>query len=456
MRGLLSSRAMTDSHTPRIAVVGAGPAGAAAAHTLVRAGARPVVLEAAPAVGGRTLTEELDGVRVDAGVQLFGSMYTEMFRVLREAGAGGLAVRSPGRDALLRGGRVHEVVYGNVPSMLASGALPLALKLRMGAQYMPFLARHGSALDMHALERAANAGLDRESIAAWGARELGRDFVEYLAYPFLATGYGVLPEETTASLYHMLAHYGAGVEIYALRGGASGFCEAVLAGVRERGGEVRTGAAVSRVEARGGGVEVAGEGWSEEFDAAVVAVPAPTARALLAGSPAAEALAAVRMRPAVSLALALDRPAGVRWFGLSLPRGEARAVAAVAVQENKGPGLAPAGRGALVVFPTPEAGERLAEADPRAVLDALLPEVARVLPGLGRVTRARVFRWREGWTLFPPGYPGRLPELRRAVSGEPRIALAGDYLYAPSVEGAVVSGVRAAERVVRAGAGGAV
>lgn len=448
VRGLLSSRAMTEPHAPRIAVVGAGPAGAAAAHTLARAGARVVVLEARPAVGGRTRTEALDGFRVDAAVQLFGSMYTELFRVLREAGAAGLAVRSPGRDALLRRGRVHEVVYGNIPSMLASGALPLALKLRMGAQYLPFLARHGAALDMHALERAAGAGLDRESIAAWGARELGRDFVEYLAYPFLATGYGALPEETTAALYHMLAHYGTSVEIFALRGGASGFCEAALAGVRERGGEVRTGVSAARVEARGGGVEVAGEGWSERFDAAVVAVPAPAARALLAGSPAADALAAVRMRPAVTLALLLDRPAGVRWFGLSLPRGESRAVAAVAVQENKGPGLVPAGRGALVVFPTPEAGERLLDAEPRAVVDALLPDVARALPGLGAVTRAQVFRWRDGWTLFPPGYPGRLPELRRAVSGEARIALAGDYLFAPTVEGAVTAGVRAAGRLL--------
>jgi oxygen-dependent protoporphyrinogen oxidase len=124
-------------------------------------------------------------------------------------------------------------------------------------------------------------------------------------------------------------------------------------------------------------------------------------------------------------------------------------VAAVSVQENKGPGLVPAGRGALVVFPTPEAGERLLDAEPRAVVDALLPDVARALPGLERsVTRAQVFRWREGWTLFPPGYPGRLPELRRAVSGEGRIALAGDYLYSPTVEGAVTAGVGAANRVL--------
>ncbi|HEX2190198.1 MAG TPA: FAD-dependent oxidoreductase [Longimicrobiaceae bacterium] len=435
---------------PRIAVVGAGPAGAAAAHTLLRAGASVVVFEARHAVGGRTRTDEVDGFRVDAATQLFGSMYTETFRVLREAGAGALAVRSPGRDALLRKGRVHEVVYGNVASMLTSGALPLGLKVRLGTHYLPYLARHASALDMHALERAAAAGMDRESIAAWGERELGTDFVDYLAYPLLATGYGVLPEETTAALYHMLAHYGASVEVFALRGGASGFCEAVLAGARERGGELRAATPVHRVEARPGGVEVVGEGWSEGFDGAVVALPAPAARSVLAGHAAAEWLAGVRMRPAVSLALFLDRPAGPRWFGLSFPRGESRAVAAVAVQENKGPGLVPRGRGLLVVFPTPGMTERLLEAEPRQVVDALLPDVARALPGSDRrVVRAQVFRWRHGWTLFPPGCLARLADFRRGgVEGGAPVALAGDYLHAPTVEGAVTAGVRAALRVM--------
>ncbi len=436
--------------SPRIAVVGAGPAGAAAAHTLVRAGARVVVFEARPAVGGRTRTDDLDGFRVDPATQLFGSMYTGVFRLLEEAGVRSLATRSPGRDALLRNGRVHEVVYGNIPSMLASGALPFGLKARLGMQYLPFLARHGSALDMHALERAAEQGLDRESIAAWGEREIGRDFVEYLAYPFLSTGYGVLPEETTAALYHLLAHYGASVEVFAMNGGASRFCEAVLEGARERGAEVRAETRVRAVVEEGRGVEVAGAGWREAFDGAVVAVPAPVARELRAGTPAAEALGAVRMRPALSLALLLDRPTGVRWFGLSLPRDEARAVAAVSVQENKGPGLVPAGKGLLVVFPTPGAGERLLEAGSREVVDALLPDVVRALPGVDRaVTRAQVFRWRSGWTLFRPGDPGRLPALRRAlVDDAGRAVHAGDYLYAPTVEGAVTAGVRAARRVL--------
>lgn len=439
----------------RVAVVGAGPAGLSAAHALLGAGAVPVVFEARPVVGGRTRTDLVDGFRVDTATQLFGSMYTAFFHLLRQVGAGERAVRAPGRDGIYRRGRIHEVVFGSVPSMLASGAVPLGVKLRLGATYLPFLSRHGEVLDMHALERAAAAGLDRESIAEWGRREMGRDFVEQLVSPLLATGYGMLPEETTAAFYHMLAHHGTRVEIYGLREGADALCRVLAARVGEGGGEVRTGTRVLRVEASEEGVEVAGEGWSERFDAAVVAAPAPVAREVLAGSRAAEWLGGVRMRSTVSLALLLDRPAGVRWFGLSFPRGESRAVAAVCAEENKVPGLVPDGRGLLVVFPTPAAGEALAEAEPARVLDTLLPEVERALPGVrGRVAHARTYRWREGWTLFPPGYLGRLVEFRRGGVEEGRVVLAGDYLHVPTVEGAVVSGVRAAGRVlerVRAG-----
>jgi predicted NAD/FAD-dependent oxidoreductase len=50
--------------------------------------------------------------------------------------------------------------------------------------------------------------------------------------------------------------------------------------------------------------------------------------------------------------------------------------------------------------------------------------------------------------VFYPGHLGALPALRSAAfDAADRVALAGDYLYAPTVEGAVTSGLAAAERV---------
>lgn len=438
---------------PRVAVLGAGPAGMTAAWRLLARGAVPVVLEARGHVGGRMRTDAVGDFRIDTGAQLFSSSFNVFFHLLGRAGAGERAVRSPGRDALWSRGRPHEVVYGSPGSLLASGALPLGTKLKLGATYLPFLRRHAEHLDLHALERAAEAGLDAESIAAWGERQVGRDFVDMLTYPLLATLYGALPEETSAGFYHALSRQGVSLEVFALRGGASGFCEALADVVERGGGEVRCHASVDAVTSvDGGGVEVSGGGWSERFDAAVVATPAPVARELVRDAmPAAAAwLNGVRVRGTATLALLLDRPAGVRWFGLYFARGEAREVATVCVQENKGPGLVPKGRGLVVVFPSPEAGERLLEAEPRRVMDTLLPDTLRAIPGVdGAVERARVHRWPHAWTLFRPGYLAHLGRFGAgAVEGDAPVALAGDYLVSPTVEGATISGWRAADRLL--------
>lgn len=441
-----------DTADLKVAVAGAGPAGLAAALRLHAAGASVTVFEAGAGVGGRTRADHVDGWRIDPAVQLYGSSYTVFRGLLRAAGAEGLLQRSPGRDALWRKGRAHEVVYGSPTSMLASGALPLPLKLKMGAKYLPFLQRHGGDLDLAALERAAAAGLDGESIAAWGRRELGGDFVDLMAAPLLATLYGMTPDEASAGFYHALGRQGLSLEVQALRGGADGFCRAAAEALSAAGAPVRLSATVTAVDAEADGVRVSGGGWSEAFDAAVVALP-PAAALRLANfltPEGAKTLSAVRARPAASLALLLDRPAGVGWFGLSFAAGEAKNVAAVCIEENKVAGLVPPGKGLAVVFALPHAAERLAGATADEAAALLMPDVARALPRLpSTIVQSRLYTWDEGWTVFGPGSLGRLPALRAAAwDSSPRAVLAGDYLYAPTVEGAVTAGLGAADRLL--------
>lgn len=440
------------SESRKIVIIGAGPSGLAAAYRLQRAGWPVVVCEARDQVGGRTRTEEVDGYRIDTGAQLYGSMYSETFALLAELGERERLVRSAGLDALWRDGRAREVIYGSIPSMLTSSALGMRLKMRLGTTYLPFLTRNAQALDIHRPELAAEKGLDVESIETWGEREMGAEFVDSLVYPQLATYYGAIPEETSAGFYHQLAHYGTDVRLFAMRGGAGEMCEILAARVRAEGGEVRLGTPVARVERRGAGVGVAGGGWEEEYAGAVLALPAPSARRLIAapGDPLDDWLAPVRFRPLLTVALLLDRPVGVPFFGLSFARGEGKVVEALCVQENKGPGLVPDGRGLLIACVRPESAAELMESEGPAVLKAIRPDLDRAFPGIAAsITRVRVYRWAEGSAVFQPGYLGHLGEFRGGTAeGDGAIALAGDYLVSPTIEGAVASGLAAADRLI--------
>lgn len=435
-----------------IAVVGAGPAGLAAAWELVRAGRRVTMWEERGGAGGRMRSDTVDGASADVAVQLLSSTYRTLREMARDLGVGDRIVRAPGHDALWRGGRAHGITYGSVTSMITSSALPAGLKLRLGARYLPFLGREARSLDANDPAGTGGAALDVASIAAWGREHLGQDFVELLAYPLLAAYYGGSPEATSAAMYHALARVGLDVQVMAARGGMGPLAAAMLDELRARGVDFHSATTATSVRQEGDGVVLETEDRSARFDAAVLAIPAPRARRLLAPEGALdEWLDGVHVAPTTTLALLLSRPLGVKWFGLSFPRTEPPGdmLVALCVESNKVRDLAPADGEVLVAFPAPAIAPELMDLETGAVVDRMMPSVARVFPRIGDIVeRARVHRFHEGYTLFRPGYlrhlrlfePGWLPD---------RIALAGDYLVAPTVEGALISGRRAATSLLR-------
>jgi protoporphyrinogen oxidase len=398
-------------------------------------------------------TDEIDGVRFDSGAQLLASNYHATFALARAAGVGDLLKRSPGRDAVWRRGKAHPLTYGSVASMITSTALPAGLKLKLGARYLPFLARH-SKLDLNDMVRSGGLALDAESIARWGERELGPDFVDLLAYPLLGAYYGSAPEDTGAVLYHALARVGLDVSVFGSLGGIGELARRMAARIAERGVTVRYSTAVDALEVGPQRISVRTGDVSDEVDGIVLAVPAAEAARLLMNGPVVGWLAGVRTAPAVTLALVLNQPINVDYFGLSIPRAQTdvQGIVAICVQERKAGRLVPNGQSALVVLPAPGMGTQLIDVEPSAVLDTLLPGVERVLPSTkGRVTRARATRFTDGYTIYYPGYLKHLSSFS-ALPQPANVALAGDYLCSPTVEGAVRSGQAAADRLLKAAA----
>jgi squalene-associated FAD-dependent desaturase len=128
----------------RIAVVGGGWAGMAAAVTVIQGGAVPTVYEAGQVPGGRARRVSLDGVEIDNGQHILIGAYRETLRILREIGVD--------RDAALLRMPLALEIAGRfrLRTLRLPAPLHVAIGL-LGARGMNLADRLGIARFMHAM-----------------------------------------------------------------------------------------------------------------------------------------------------------------------------------------------------------------------------------------------------------------------------------------------------------------
>ena len=412
---------MSDSR--QVVVIGGGIAGLAAGLEHARRGDRVVVLERDARAGGRVAADA-------AGADPFAARVTTadhaLLALIRAAGVGAelLPVRSvPSADA--RGGRPAPLPPGGDPLAAALPGVSRIEALRT-VRLDRLLARYRKHLDPAAPERAAP--LDDRSIADFAALYFGRGVTDGWIEPWLAERAPVDARE--ASRASFLLRWNA--ERDAVAGSLAAPLARLVTALAERL-SVRTGASAERIEPAGAGrLRVATSAETLDADAVVIAVPA------------AEAL---RIADPVLVAAERTVLAGVRYDAAIVWRAPARD-ASISARVR----IAPQGAGPLAsiaiehgtlvaVARDPWAGAHLEVAD-----DALAKEIGaaveRVLPGVV-AGAGGVRRFPIAWPRFDVGRYRAIARMRavaadRRAAGRP-LHWAGDWLAAPTLDGAVAS-----------------
>jgi oxygen-dependent protoporphyrinogen oxidase len=408
-----------------IAVVGGGIAGLACAWRLLRAGHEVEVLERAPEPGGRMQSVRRGDFQLDLGAPGFAKSDAAIHVVADALGlADAIRPYAHGRDAWMRDAVLRPLGRESVAAVAAApGALRMARARRTP------LERRVDPARAHSLERAR--------LTSEIAREAASAALSWLPAP------GGADPDALRALAALRARW-SGAELASFEGGTGTLAAALASRVR-----VRRDCAVRRVETFTGGARVAlqehGVPRTLDADAVVVAVPGRRVTALCPKLTPEERgfFEAVRYAPALVVFLAFSRVPSASLRSVFIGPESGLELSAL-VLEHLRPGAAPHGAGLVRAVLAPEASVRMHRASDASIADLAAENLAYGRFGAPAPGDYAVARHPDAWPLFEADDVRRLARFLQRFERSPRIAFAGDYLMAPSADGALASGLRAA------------
>jgi squalene-associated FAD-dependent desaturase len=432
----------------KVAVVGGGLAGIAAALECADAGADVTLLEGRPRLGGATFSIRRDGIWMDNGQHVFLRCCTEYRRFLERIEATQLTELQSRLSipVVSPGGRIARIERARLPA--PAHLLPSLARF-------PYLSRRdriGIARAVRPLAKLdlADPALDRRTFGSW-LRERGQSQAAVDALWNLIVLPTVNLPAAEASLALSAKVFQTGL-LESADAGDIGYAAVPLQqlhgdtgaeALRRAGVDVRVRTRVERVERGTSAFSLSWNGEGVDADAVVLTVPHDDAAPLLpeGAIPHADELGYLGASPIVNLHVVYDRPvtdlpfaAGhqtpVQWVfdrtrGTQLERGQYLAVSLSCAREY--------------------IGRKVEELRAQFVpaLEQLFPEAASAGVELFFVTREQRATFRQG-----PGSAALRPGTRTAFEG---LYLAGawtDTGWPATMEGAVRSGVAAGREVV--------
>ena len=263
---------------PRVGIVGGGVLGVTLALRLAEAGAEVTVLERGPSIGGLAGSFDFGGHRVDRFYHVITPADRRMIAMAEEVGLGDALRFSSVGAGFFADGEMHD--FNGVADLLRFAPLSPPARLRLGW----FVAQ--------CQLRGSHERLDRIPLESWLRRHCGREVVERIWKPLLASRFDGDPSGLPATYLWARTRRmsgaresrGSGGEAMGhIVGGHQRLIDAMAARARELGVETRVEAPVSGLAlAEDGavtGVELEGE--TLDFDLTIPTLQPPALRHLL-------------------------------------------------------------------------------------------------------------------------------------------------------------------------------
>ncbi len=474
-----------------VLVVGGGITGLVAARALALDGVPVTLAEAGPRLGGKVVTERVDGFTLEHGPDSFLATRPAAISLARELGLG----------AELTGTLDPRAVFIRHNGSLVP--MPEGLGLVLPTKAMPFAKsklfswpeKARMAVDVVSPRRL---GPDDVAVGTYLRSRLGSPLVDRLAGPLVGGVYGtpidelsldaVVPQLRTAERQHRSLLF-AGLSdgrsmrraaaaraasaaraeaaaasgapaapgtkplgtFVSLRGGMDRLIDAVVASAEVAGADLRTRFAVRALARSGSGVTARfSDGSEARFDAVIIAAPAPVAAVLLDDEApgASAALDEIPHGTSILVTLAYPREAvghPLIGHGYLVPPSDGGAISACTWTSQKWPDRAPEGTVLLRMFVRDEgAWTRLAD---EALVASAREDAGRTLRITGEPLLVRVSRYEHSMPRYTVGHLRRAAAIEAAVGAWPAVTVTGASYRGVGLPDCISQGLAAASSV---------
>lgn len=442
-----------------VVIIGAGPAGLAAARELAQAGAAVTVVERDEVVGGLSRTVEHHGYRFDIGGHRFFTRLPEVERLWDEVMGAEFLTRERTSRICFRGRLMdYPLRIGSTLRVLGVTDSMRALGSYLAARMHP---------------------LPQDSFEGWVTGRFGRRLYQHFFRTYTEKVWGLpcaeISADWAAQRIKSLSLWGALRDAVLRRGateatsllrqfryprlGPGMMYERFRDEVLGMGGEVRLGHRVTRIEHAGGCARavVCATGSGEvELPAEQVIASMPMRGLIEALSPAApaEVLAAavgLRQRSFLTVALILDRPSPFpdQWIYVHEPRVR---VGRIQSYSNWSPFMAPGPENCCIGLEYfAWAGDELWSAPDAELVELAAAELAELgLADGGRVIEGAVVRMADAYPVYDHGYRERVATVRawlQGITNLQTIGRGGQHRY-NNMDHSVMTGLLAARNLL--------